>query len=45
MQPGDVPDTFADISDIVRDHGFKPRTNIEEGVPRFVDWYKSYRNQ
>jgi UDP-glucuronate 4-epimerase len=42
MQPGDVHETFADISAIERDHGFKPRTTIDEGVPRFVDWYKKY---
>ncbi len=42
MQPGEVADTFADISAIRRDHGFEPRTPIEEGVPRFTDWYKGY---
>jgi UDP-glucuronate 4-epimerase len=42
MQPGDVKDTFADISAIERDHGFKPLTRIDEGVPRFVDWYREY---
>ena len=42
MQPGDVKDTFADISAIERDHGFKPATTIAEGVPRFVDWYREY---
>ena len=42
MQPGDVKDTFADISAIERDHGFKPTTTIDEGVPRFVAWYKDY---
>ena len=42
MQPGDVPDTFADISAIRNDHGFEPRTSIREGVPRFVKWYKRY---
>lgn len=42
LQPGDVSDTFADISAICRDHGFEPRTPIEEGAPRFVQWYKSY---
>ncbi len=42
MQPGDVRDTYADISAIQRDLGFKPTTPIEEGVPRFVDWYRSY---
>lgn len=42
MQPGDVPETFADISEIARDHGFKPRTSIEEGIPKFVRWYRDY---
>ncbi len=42
MQPGDVRDTFADISAIRRDLGFEPRTGIEEGVPRFVDWFRRY---
>jgi UDP-glucuronate 4-epimerase len=42
MQPGDVKDTFSDISAIERDHGFQPRTRIDEGVPRFVDWYRDY---
>lgn len=42
MQPGDVRDTFADISAIQRDLGFEPRTTIVEGVPRFVEWYRDY---
>ena len=42
LQPGDVKDTFADITAIERDHGFKPTTTIEEGIPRFVDWYRQY---
>lgn len=42
MQPGDVRDTFADISAIERDLGFAPTTTIAEGVPRFVDWYRGY---
>jgi UDP-glucuronate 4-epimerase len=42
MQPGDVRDTYADISAIQRDLGFEPRTRIEEGIPRFVDWYRAY---
>ena len=42
MQPGDVRETFADISAIERDHGFHPGTTIDEGVPRFVDWYREY---
>ncbi len=42
MQIGDVPKTAADISDIQRDLGFNPATSIDEGVPRFVDWYREY---
>ena len=42
MQPGDVKDTFADISAMERDHGFHPTTTIDEGVPRFVEWYREY---
>lgn len=43
LQPGDVPDTFADIEATRRDLGFEPKTTIEEGVPRFVDWYRDYQ--
>ncbi|HEV2866163.1 MAG TPA: SDR family NAD(P)-dependent oxidoreductase [Allosphingosinicella sp.] len=42
MQPGDVRDTYADISAIQRDLGFRPTTAIDEGVPRFVAWYREY---
>jgi UDP-glucuronate 4-epimerase len=42
MQPGDVKETFADISAIERDHGYKPTTTIDDGVPLFVDWYRDY---
>jgi len=42
MQTGDVAETFADISAIKRDHGFKPSTTIDEGVPRFVAWYRDF---
>ena len=44
LQPGDVPETFADIEAIGRDLGFAPRTSIDEGVPRFVDWYRDYHH-
>ena len=43
MQPGDVPETYADISAIQRDLGFEPTTPIEIGVPKFVGWFKDYR--
>ena len=42
MQPGDVPATYADISAIKRDLGYSPTTPITVGIPRFVDWYRSY---
>ncbi|QUE87202.1 NAD-dependent epimerase [Exiguobacterium alkaliphilum] len=42
MQPGDVHRTYADVSDLERDIGFKPRTSIEDGLGKFVDWYKEY---
>jgi UDP-glucuronate 4-epimerase len=42
MQPGDVRDTYADISAIQRDLGFEPTTAIDVGVPRFVQWYREY---
>lgn len=45
MQPGDVRDTYADISAIQRDLGFEPRTPISEGVPRFVQWYQDYHSR
>lgn len=40
MQPGDVYQTYADISDLERDFGFKPRTSLDEGLEAFVKWYK-----
>ncbi len=42
MQPGDVPATFADVDDLMRDVGFKPSTSIEDGLTRFVEWYRGY---
>jgi UDP-glucuronate 4-epimerase len=42
MQPGDVKATYADIDDSRRDLGFEPRVTIEEGLPRFVGWYREY---
>ena len=42
MQPGDVRDTYADISAIERDLSYAPTTRIDEGIPRFVEWYKAY---
>jgi UDP-glucuronate 4-epimerase len=42
IQPGDVKDTYADISAIQRDHGFRPLTALDAGIPRFVDWYRQW---
>jgi len=42
MQPGDVPATYADVDDLMRDVGFRPATSIEDGVARFVAWYRTY---
>jgi UDP-glucuronate 4-epimerase len=42
IEPGDVPATYADIADTERDLGFVPSTSIDEGLPRFVAWYRSY---
>lgn len=42
MQPGDVPDTWADVSDLEREMGCRPNTSVQEGVTRFVSWYRSY---
>ena len=42
LQPGDVPATYADVDDLIRDVGFKPSTTIEEGIERFITWYKDY---
>jgi UDP-glucuronate 4-epimerase len=42
MQPGDVPETCADVDDLARDVGYAPQTPIEVGVPRFIEWYRGY---
>ena len=42
LQPGDVAETYADVDDLVRDVGFRPATPLDEGVARFVSWYRSY---
>lgn len=42
MQPGDVPATYADVDDLIRDVGFKPSTSIDVGIDRFVRWYRDY---
>src|SRR6185503_10217439 len=42
IQPGDVPATYADVEDLTRDVGFSPATSIEEGIARFVQWYREF---
>jgi UDP-glucuronate 4-epimerase len=44
IQPGDVPSTYADVSDLVRDLGYKPATSVQEGVDRFIAWYREFFN-
>lgn len=42
LQPGDVPDTCADVTELAADTGYAPSTPVEDGVRRFVDWYRAY---
>lgn len=42
MQAGDVPTTYADVDELINDIGFKPNTSIEDGISKFVNWYKEY---
>lgn len=42
LQPGDVPDTYADVQDLVDDMGYKPDMSVEQGVANFVEWYREY---
>lgn len=42
MQPGDVPITYADVDELIKHTGFKPSTSIEDGITKFVEWYKDY---
>jgi UDP-glucuronate 4-epimerase len=42
LQPGDVEATYADVSDLMSDTGFSPRTSLNEGIDKFVAWYKEY---
>jgi UDP-glucuronate 4-epimerase len=42
LQPGDVPATYADVHDLVRDLGYKPATTVEQGIKMFIQWYKAY---
>ena len=42
MQPGDVYQTYADVTDLMEDYGFKPNTSLDEGIKQFVEWFKGY---
>ena len=42
MQPGDVKETYADIADSQNAFGYDPKTPIDVGIPRFIEWFKSY---
>ncbi|EAZ89982.1 NAD-dependent epimerase/dehydratase family protein, partial [Crocosphaera chwakensis] len=42
MQPGDVPMTYADVDDLIKDVGFQPNTLLETGLKKFVNWYRNY---
>jgi UDP-glucuronate 4-epimerase len=44
LQPGDVPDTYADVDDLVEEFGYKPSVSIEKGVENFANWYKEYHD-
>ena len=45
MQPGDVPATYADVDDLMRDVGFRPATPIADGITRFIEWYRAYHRR
>ncbi len=42
LQPGDVPDTYADVSHLIRDFDYRPSTSIEKGIEKFISWYREY---
>jgi len=44
LQPGDVPDTYADVDDLVNELEYEPKISIEEGIEKFVNWYKAFYN-
>jgi UDP-glucuronate 4-epimerase len=44
MQPGDVPDTYADITDLTKEYGYQPKNNILDGVTNLIEWYRSFHN-
>ena len=44
LQPGDVPDTYADVDDLVEQFDYKPSMSVKQGVENFAVWYKEYQN-
>tara|TARA_B110000503_G_scaffold87784_1_gene133244 strand:- start:510 stop:719 length:210 start_codon:yes stop_codon:yes gene_type:complete len=42
LQPGDVPNTYANVDDLVEQFHYKPATTVQDGIQRFVDWYRDY---
>ena len=42
LQPGDVPDTYADVENLKREFNYKPSTSVVDGVSKFIQWYKKY---
>ena len=42
LQPGDVPDTYADVDDLVKEFNYKPSMSVNQGVSNFIEWYKKY---
>ncbi|MEQ8628955.1 NAD-dependent epimerase [Ekhidna sp.] len=44
LQPGDVPETYADVTDLVQNLGYQPQTNVATGISNFIDWYRDYFN-
>ena len=42
MQPGDVPDIYANVEDLIKQFDYKPATTIQDGIKHFTDWYRNY---
>ena len=45
LQAGDVPDTYADIQDLEQEFNYRPKTQVEEGIKKFVEWYRMHFSQ
>ena len=44
LQPGDVPTTYADVNELIKDFDFKPKTDVRDGIEKFIKWYKEFYN-